>query len=459
MTIGSPLNKHVWLWPELFSEFVAPDKLPNGMQPIQWRNYYDYGDPVAYNLRSTRRWMADHRWTPFFNFNDPQDKQSSTKTIPGTPRSKAGGSEADEFGGDIGFSRYFFPGAAHNDYWRDPDVFGHFLQTVVDPTGQILPPMSQKRFSPPVTIKLAWVSNYTLPYLLSAGLLFLGVDVMYKALRACLDPVGTALELPGEIVRNVLGLFGILAGTTLIARIPRLTKRPKQRLWALLGLAASSTYIILVSPENQASIAMFLGAAYTTSSVALAVLLSVVWALLIWCTRGKFLADLPANTRTAVPVFLTVLPVWVCYLVLRIVSPLLDCANLVIPGHVPLPLGRSLGVVFVAWVVGVTAWRVSQRFPRVGLKPLLYTSGLVLSFVVLAQISYNRLGPRVDRQNRMINILHRRIKTLENRLSDYRRSLEKDRQTLQQEIATSKERGGSPAELEEKTATKMRLIC
>ena len=43
---------------------------------------------------------------------------------------------------------------------------------------------------------------------------------------------------------------------------------------------------------------------------------------------------------------------------------------------------------------------------------------------------------------------------LENRLSDYGRSLEKDRRTLQQEIAANKEHGGSPAELEEKTATK-----
>ena len=65
------------------------------------------------------------------------------------------------------------------------------------------------------------MTSYTLPYLLSAGLLFLGVYLMYKALRACLDPVGAALESPGEIIGNVLGLFGLLAGTTLIARIPR----------------------------------------------------------------------------------------------------------------------------------------------------------------------------------------------------------------------------------------------
>ncbi len=140
---------------------------------------------------------------PFFDFKGPQDDQSSEKAAPATPPIKARGSEADEFGGDIGFSRYFFPGAAHNDYWRDPDVFGHFLQTVVDPTRQILPPASQKTFSTPGTIRFAWVTSYALPYLLSAGLLFVGVYVMYKALRACLDPVGAPLESSGEIVRNV----------------------------------------------------------------------------------------------------------------------------------------------------------------------------------------------------------------------------------------------------------------
>ena len=454
MTIGSPLNKHVRLWPELFSEFVAPDKLPDGMEPIQWRNYYDYGDPVAYNLKSTRRWMADHRWMPFFNFKGPQGDQSAAKGVPGTPPVKARGSEADEFDGDMGFSRYFFPGAAHNEYWRDPDVFGHFLQTVVDPTGQFLPPTSQKRFSAPGTIRFAWVTSYACPYLISAGLLFFGVYVMYKALRACLDPVGAPLESSLEILKNVLGLCGLLAGMTLIARIPRLTKTLKQRLWALLGFAASSTYLILVSPENQASIATFLGAAYPGRRVALVVVSTVVWALLYWCTRGMFIRDLPANVRTAVPVLLTVLPVWVCYLVLSILSPQLDRVNLVIAGHVPLPLGRSLGVVLVAWVVGVTAWLISRRFPRVGLKPLLHTTGLVLVLVVLAQIRHNRSGPAVDRETQMINILHRRIKLLENRLSDYRRNLEKKRLTLQQEIDLNKKLGGPPAEFEEKTARK-----
>ena len=112
MTIGSPLNKHVRLWPELFSEFVAPDNLPDGMQPIQWRNYYDYGDPIAYNLRSTRRWMTHHRWMPFFNFKDPQDEPvEQRKRIRRDTFAVrlASGSEADEFGGDIGFSPLFLP--------------------------------------------------------------------------------------------------------------------------------------------------------------------------------------------------------------------------------------------------------------------------------------------------------------------------------------------------------------
>jgi hypothetical protein len=454
MTIGSPLNKHVRLWPELFSEYLAPDQLPDGMEPIKWRNYYDYGDPIAYNLRSTRRWMADHGWMPFFNFKDARDKKSSANGIPGTPPGTAPGSDADEFGGDIGFCRYYFPGAAHYDYWRDPEVFGHFLQTVVDPEGEILPPASQTKFTTPGTINLAWVTSYSLPYLLSSGLLLVGVYLMYKAVRACLDPIGAVLESPGEIIGNVLGLFGLLAGTTLIARIPRLTRNLKQRMWALLGVVESLAYLFLVSPENQVSIATFLRDSFPMIRVALAVLLFVVCALLYWRTWGLFEGELPANVRSIVPVLLTVLPVSVCYLGLSIASAQLDRVNIVIPGHVPLPLGRSLGVVFIAWVVGMAAWLVSRQFPRVGLKPLLHTSALVLFLVILAQLSFNRLGSRVDREHRMMSTLHRRIKFLETRLSDYRRTLEKDRQTLEQEIAANKEHGFSPAELEERTAAK-----
>jgi hypothetical protein len=455
MTIGSPLNKHIRLWPELFEEFVAPADLPQEMQPIQWKNYYDYGDPVAYNLRVTRKWMVDHSWIRFFDFKGPQDGRSTADGSRGPLAAKARGVEADEFGGDIGFSRYFFPGAAHYNYWSDPDVFGHFFQTVVDPSEEYLPARSGKKFGPPATIPLAWVSTYTLPYLVSAMLLVLGIYVLYKAVRACIDPIGAGLESSGEIIRNVLGLSSLIAGTTLIARVPCLTKHWKPRLGALLlGVAASLMYLVAVSPENQVNIARFLELEHPAATVVLAVILGVVWALLAWATLGKLEADLPPWMRGPAPVLLTLVPVCWWYHFLTVLSPMLDRANLVVSGHAPIPLGRSVAVVLVALVVGVTASLVSRKFPKVGLRPLMYTSGLVLFTIILAQVQYYRARAAAGGQNRIIQVLHRRIDTLERRLSHYLQSLVRDRVSLEEEIAAIKTRGGPPGELEVKTAAR-----
>ena len=61
MTIGSPINKHVLLWPELFAGLTPPKGLTLS-QPIQWRNYYDYGDPIGFRLDATRHWLTDNQW-------------------------------------------------------------------------------------------------------------------------------------------------------------------------------------------------------------------------------------------------------------------------------------------------------------------------------------------------------------------------------------------------------------
>ena len=83
MTIGSPLNKHVFFWPELFDRFKANKADPDlQRQPIPWKNYYDYGDPIGFDLKPTRKWLADSKWAPYFQFTDNDD---------------------------IGFTRYYFP--------------------------------------------------------------------------------------------------------------------------------------------------------------------------------------------------------------------------------------------------------------------------------------------------------------------------------------------------------------
>ena len=108
MTIGSPLNKHVVFWPELFNKYKAVAADPAN-PPIPWKNYFDYGDPIGFNLQMTRDWMKDEGWDYFFKFRNGRNED------------------------DIGFTRYYFPGAAHNDYWQDEDVFGNFIEEVVEP--------------------------------------------------------------------------------------------------------------------------------------------------------------------------------------------------------------------------------------------------------------------------------------------------------------------------------------
>jgi hypothetical protein len=97
MTLGSPIDKHLVLWPELFGE-GPPRHTPD--QKIDWRNYYDRGDPIGFALDDARAWLKMHNWEGVFNF--PADH-------------------------DYGFTRYPFPGKAHVDYWTDDAVFGHFI--------------------------------------------------------------------------------------------------------------------------------------------------------------------------------------------------------------------------------------------------------------------------------------------------------------------------------------------
>jgi hypothetical protein len=91
MTIGSPIDKHIALWPDMWDPVQNPNTTwipPKDDQRIAWRNYYDYADPVGFDLDTARAWLEKHGWEGFFQF------------------------EPDH---DFGFSRYFLPAKAHND--------------------------------------------------------------------------------------------------------------------------------------------------------------------------------------------------------------------------------------------------------------------------------------------------------------------------------------------------------
>lgn len=154
-TFGSPIDKHLILWPEMWGwlsygeeritqtllEELRLDEAvkssPNCPEcpslqkekleaaemrqlllekqrsrwfqpttPIRWRNYYDLADPVGYDLDTARQKLA--LW----------------------------GCEAFEFdpdkGHDTGFRRYPFAGKAHVDYFGDLEFFRHVRQSAIE---------------------------------------------------------------------------------------------------------------------------------------------------------------------------------------------------------------------------------------------------------------------------------------------------------------------------------------
>ena len=195
LTLGSPIDKHMILWPELWDRFNV-ENCSNPYHPspaIEWRNFYDHGDPIGFELDTAREWLEKNRLDQAFHF------------------------DADQH--DIGFSRYWFPGKAHNDYWNDEQLFGYFLKNVMQEEVSTKKP---RDFSNPPGSK-TWprLTTKIVPYFLFFALMWIATYILYKA-------VGTALPLKPEesatlIFTNVAGLASLLTGVTLMARIPRLT--------------------------------------------------------------------------------------------------------------------------------------------------------------------------------------------------------------------------------------------
>lgn len=213
MTIGSPIDKHLILWRKMWDDLKAPDTEKLLPKPIQWRNYYDYADPVGFNLDTARDWLKDHDWDKFFEFEDRHD---------------------------YGFARYFLPGKAHNDYWNDPCVFGHFIHDVLG-----LSPVANghKIEGPPETRKLARLSSYFTPYLLIAVILFFAVYILYGGVNTYLS-----VTEPWRVTaRHIAAMACLLAGTTVASRILCLTRR-------LLWKGASVVFFVVFAGSYAALI-------------------------------------------------------------------------------------------------------------------------------------------------------------------------------------------------------------
>jgi hypothetical protein len=217
MTIGSPIDKHLILWRKMWDDLKNPDPDLQLPQPIRWRNYYDYADPVGFNLDTARDWLRDHNWKRFFEFEDEHDH---------------------------GFGRYFLPGKAHNDYWNDPYVFGHFISEVVG-----LSPVANgaEIKGPPETRKLATLSSYFTPYLLIAVVLFFAVYFLYTGVNTYLSMA----EHWTRAARHIAALACLLAGTTVASRILCLTRHPHWKRVSVLCLALlAGAYVALMSGAN-----------------------------------------------------------------------------------------------------------------------------------------------------------------------------------------------------------------
>lgn len=205
MTLGSPIDKHLILWPGLFDRFRGPHR--DTQARIRWMNYADYADPIGFELDTCKDWLIARRYATVFDFSKDEDKPN-----------------------DFAFRRYPVPGKAHVDYWGDPAVFDHFIRFVVD--GQ--PPRNEAerahlKAGPP-SKWWVWLVTRVVAYLIPLALVHVGVYILLAVVGDYLA-AGKPVVRP-DFIPTVLALSWLVAGTTVWLRMLRLTGGRK---WALVG--------------------------------------------------------------------------------------------------------------------------------------------------------------------------------------------------------------------------------
>ena len=254
MTIGSPIEVHHLLWPELWHS-LEPDGTAGDRPPIPWHNYLDRGDPIAYELKATNDWLQKSKFSKSFAF----------KEFP--------------------FSRSFVPGKAHTDYWSDDAVFGHFFQTVVGlpRTEAVATPADPVPNRP-----LAQFTSYVLPQVVIAALHMAATFVLYRAIYAALAPKGQEPTI-GDVSRDVVGIGLLLLGMTAVSRIPRLTTQTFWRVLSVIALlVAIGFYWSAVSQPTRNTLGAVFGRHSETGVSIVAFVIAVVsgWASARWPRAG-----------------------------------------------------------------------------------------------------------------------------------------------------------------------------
>ncbi len=219
-TMGSPIDKHIHLWPEMWRTFERTAEWTK-RPAIRWRNYYDYADPVGYELDSAKAKLKSWKCEAF---------------------------EFETGSHDHGFRRYPFPGKAHLDYFYDDGLFAHVIEDAVGYKDEVVARKRDAAKEPKGRLR-GWCSPI-LPFLIVFALMFAAVYVLDRGLL--LPPSVMKGFIPGawqgaslpespatEWVRDhvcrefpsagshcLLGQWALLMGTTMLARILRLTRTP-----------------------------------------------------------------------------------------------------------------------------------------------------------------------------------------------------------------------------------------
>jgi len=209
MTIGSPIDKFLILWPELWYAFCGLPAPAHGSLSIPWANYADRGDPVGYELDTARYFMR---------FVDPGLFD--------------GGGPVDRI-----YSRYAIPGKAHIDYWEDDAPFREWLAKGVDGGG-----LAAAHPSPPADRTTIRILSTVILFALPAAMAWLAAHF-----------IGTAID--GVLGADAIFTFGRVAATALLVLgsvafggASRVSRRP---FWLVLGaglFCGGATWALLVFP-------------------------------------------------------------------------------------------------------------------------------------------------------------------------------------------------------------------
>ena len=220
MTIGSPIDKFLVLWPELWSEFLGGgeegSRRPLLHRPIRWLNYADRADPVGFELDLARNYLR---------------RLDSPLFIDGAPDDRV-------------FSRYFVPGKAHVEYWRDQALFAEWFGDCLK-VGKPSATPGDRRLRRAVALILLFLVPVAFDLLAAHGFATVfdqigGPPVLIRTLGSpSTDSVLRQGFLP------VAAMAAVLFGTTALGVFGRVSRRGH---WLLLGAAVHLIGFLLLLP-------------------------------------------------------------------------------------------------------------------------------------------------------------------------------------------------------------------